>query len=100
MFRKMPKINIESENLTMRLPQMIDRDEWINLRRKSADFLMPWEPNWQDDHLRLFGLDYGKKLAAAGFKVTESDFINELSPELVDRYALPKGEIVYFCEKV
>jgi len=54
---------------------------------------------WQDDHLRLFGLDYGKKLAAAGFKVTESDFINELSPELVERYALPKGEIVYFCEK-
>ena len=47
----MPKINIETENLTMRLPQMIDRDEWINLRRKSADFLMPWEPNWQDDHL-------------------------------------------------
>ena len=51
MFRKMPKINIETENLTMRLPQMIDRDEWINLRRKSADFLMPWEPNWRDDHL-------------------------------------------------
>ena len=51
MFRKMPKINIETENLTMRLPQIIDRDEWINLRRKSADFLMPWEPNWQDDHL-------------------------------------------------
>jgi hypothetical protein len=47
----------------------------------------------------LFGLDYGQKLATAGFKVTESDFINELSPELVERYALPKGEIVYFCEK-
>ena len=55
---------------------------------------------WQDDHLRLFGLDYGKKLAAAGFKVTESDFINELSPELVERYALPKDEIVYFCRKL
>ena len=54
---------------------------------------------WQNDHLRLFGLDYGKKLAAAGFKVTESDFVNELSPELVERYALPKGEIIYFCEK-
>ena len=53
----------------------------------------------QDDHLRLFGLDYGKKLAAAGFKVTESNFINELSPDLVERYALPKGEIIYFCEK-
>ena len=54
---------------------------------------------WQSDHLRLFGLDYGKKLADAGFKVTESDFINEIGADLVERYALPKGEIVYFCTK-
>ncbi len=37
---------------------------------------------------------------SAGFKVTESNFINELDPKLVERYALPKGEIVYFCEKI
>ena len=55
---------------------------------------------WQDDHVRLFGLDYGKRLEKAGFKVTESDFINELDPKLVERYALPKDEIVYFCEKI
>ena len=54
---------------------------------------------WQSDHLRLYGLDYGNKLESAGFKVTESNFINELNPSLVERYALPKGEIVYFCEK-
>ncbi len=54
---------------------------------------------WQDDHVRLFGLDYGKKLTKAGFKVTESNFINEIDPLLVERYALPKGEIIYFCEK-
>jgi len=54
---------------------------------------------WQSDHLRLFGLDYGKKLTAAGFKVTESDFINTISNDLVERFALPKGEIIYFCEK-
>ena len=54
---------------------------------------------WQDDHLRLFGLDYGKKLAKAGFKVTESDFINTLDTSLIERYALPKGEIIYFSEK-
>ena len=29
----------------------------------------------------------------------ESNFINELAPGLVKRYALPKGEIIYFCEK-
>ena len=55
---------------------------------------------WQDDHLRLFGLDYGKRLEAAGFKVTEDDFVNRLDSSLVKRFALPKGEIVYFCQKI
>lgn len=54
---------------------------------------------WQKDHLRLFGLDYKDKLAAAGFKVTADDFVNTLTPELVDRYRLPVGEIIYFCQK-
>lgn len=54
---------------------------------------------WQADHVRLFGLDYGKRLEKAGFKVTEDDFINTLDPSLINRYALPKGEIIYFCEK-
>ena len=55
---------------------------------------------WQDDHLRLFGLDYGKRLEAAGFKVTEDDFVNRLDSSLVKRFALPEGEIVYFCQKI
>jgi SAM-dependent methyltransferase len=55
---------------------------------------------WQSDHLRLFGRDYGDRLTAAGFKVTESNFINEIDPMLVERYALPKNELVYYCEKV
>ena len=54
---------------------------------------------WQSDHLRLFGRDYGDKLASAGFKVTESNFINEIDPKLVERYALDKNEIVYYCQK-
>jgi len=55
---------------------------------------------WQSDHLRLFGRDYGDRLSKAGFKVTESDYINEIDPSLVERYALPKNEKVYFCEKI
>ncbi len=54
---------------------------------------------WQDDHLRLYGLDFGKKLSNIGFKVTESNFINEIDRELIKRYALPKDEIIYYCEK-
>jgi hypothetical protein len=49
--------------------------------------------------LRLFGLDYKDKLAAAGFTVKADDFVNTLSPELVDRYRLPAGELIYFCSK-
>jgi SAM-dependent methyltransferase len=55
---------------------------------------------WQSDHLRLFGKDYGKKLSAAGFEVIEDPFVNLLDPELIDRYALPKGEIIYLCQKL
>ena len=54
---------------------------------------------WQSDHLRLFGLDYPDKLRNAGFKVTESNFINQIEKDLVFRYALPKDEIIYLCEK-
>ncbi|MCP1380850.1 class I SAM-dependent methyltransferase [Runella salmonicolor] len=55
---------------------------------------------WQDDHLRLFGRDYGKRLEKAGFKVTEDRFVmNELTPEEVKRFALPANEVIYFCQK-
>jgi len=54
---------------------------------------------WQDDHVRLYGLDYGNILSEAGFEVIEDDYINTLDPKLVKRYALPKGEIIYFCKK-
>ena len=54
---------------------------------------------WQSDHVRLYGLDYGKKLNKAGFKVTESNFVKELDPKIVKRYALAKNEVLYFCEK-
>lgn len=54
---------------------------------------------WQKDHVRLFGLDYKAKLEAAGFKVKADDFINTFTPELIDRYRLPAGEVIYFCEK-
>ena len=54
---------------------------------------------WQDDHLRLFGLDYGTRLESAGFKVTEDHFVMELPKETVVKFALPPKEIIYFCEK-
>ncbi|HRX66979.1 MAG TPA: methyltransferase domain-containing protein [Tenuifilaceae bacterium] len=53
----------------------------------------------QRDHVRLYGNDYGKRLAEAGFRVTEDDFAKRMPPELAERYALPKDEVIYFCQK-
>ncbi len=53
----------------------------------------------QDDHVRQYGQDYADRLAAAGFSVRVDDFVNTLDPALVERYALPKGELIYFCQK-
>jgi ubiquinone/menaquinone biosynthesis C-methylase UbiE len=54
----------------------------------------------QNDHLRLFGRNYGRELEKGGFKVKEDRFVmDELSPEEVHQFALPSEEIVYFCQK-
>ena len=54
----------------------------------------------QNDHLRIFGQDYGRELEKGGFKVVEDKFVMEMPPELVKKYALPREEIVYFCQKL
>lgn len=54
---------------------------------------------WQNDHLRLFGRDYNKVLEKAGFTVKEDRYVQELPKNLVERYALPIDEIVYYCSK-
>lgn len=53
----------------------------------------------QRDHLRLYGKDYAKRLRDVGFDVTEDDYVSSLPAELVQRYALPKNEILYICRK-
>jgi ubiquinone/menaquinone biosynthesis C-methylase UbiE len=54
---------------------------------------------WQHDHVRLYGRDYGKRLAKAGFIVDENDYIKAIGDDLAHRYALPFGEILYICRK-
>lgn len=54
----------------------------------------------QDDHVRLYGKDYPERLRAAGFVVEEEDYINEIPSEWIQKYALPKDEIIYLVKKV
>ena len=53
----------------------------------------------QDDHVRLYGHDYPDRIRKAGFKVAEDDFIHTLPEADVTRYALPRDEVIFFCEK-
>ncbi len=54
---------------------------------------------WQDDHVRLYGMDYPDRLAAAGFEVESLNMVDEMDAGLVEKYALMPGEIVFFCRK-
>jgi SAM-dependent methyltransferase len=53
----------------------------------------------QYDHVRVYGLDYFDKLRSIGFTVEEVDYTAQISPELVEKYGLAKGEIIPFCKK-
>ncbi len=35
----------------LRHPHMNDYEDWANLRLESREFLTPWEPSWNKDHL-------------------------------------------------
>lgn len=45
------KVRIETERMTLRLPQHSDFRAWASLRAESRAFLEPWEPVWSTDHL-------------------------------------------------
>lgn len=53
----------------------------------------------QDDHVRLYGKDYPERLRSAGFIVEEEYYINEIPSEWIQKYALPKDEIIYLVKK-
>ena len=46
----------------------------------------------QYDHVRVYGQDYYSRLNQVGFKAEAVNFLQELSSEERDRYALPKQE--------
>ncbi len=53
----------------------------------------------QYDHVRIYGRDYFDKLRSIGFTVIEEDYTAKISPELVEKYCLAKGEIIPVCYK-
>jgi hypothetical protein len=43
----------------------------------------------------MYGKDYADRIRSTGFTVIEENFIGELEPSLVKKYALPEGEIIH-----
>lgn len=42
---------VRGEGVFLRTPRMTDYLQWSDLRERSRDFLVPWEPTWPDDDL-------------------------------------------------
>jgi [ribosomal protein S5]-alanine N-acetyltransferase len=45
------RVRVETERMTLRLPEHADWRQWSDLRDISAEFLSKWEPVWAIDHL-------------------------------------------------
>ena len=53
----------------------------------------------QYDHVRIYGMDYFKKLGAIGFQADAVDYTASLSEAEITKYRLPKGELIPVCRK-
>lgn len=51
MLQRRRKVRIETERMTLRLPEHGDYRAWADLRAESREFLAPWDPLWAADHL-------------------------------------------------
>jgi len=54
----------------------------------------------QYDHVRIYGMDYFKKLATIGFEVAAVDYTSNFTEEEIEKYRLPKGELIPVCKKL
>ena len=53
----------------------------------------------QYDHLRVYGMDYFKKLSSVGFNVNALDYTQSISNNDIERYRLCRGELLPVCKK-
>jgi SAM-dependent methyltransferase len=51
----------------------------------------------QDDHVRVYGLDFEDRLRAAGFEVAGLSYTARLGPEAIDRYGLDEADVIFVC---
>ena len=54
----------------------------------------------QYDHVRVYGMDYFDTLKSVGFSVEAVDYTAQLSDKEIEKYRLPKGELLPVCRKL
>ncbi len=54
----------------------------------------------QYDHVRIYGMDYFRRLEEAGFQVEALDYTATLTKDEIEKYALPEGELIPVCRKL
>lgn len=60
----------------------------------------PDEPErYEEVFMRIYGRDYRDRLEDAGFHVTVSDFVKQLSPGLQRQLGVDLDETIFFCQK-
>ena len=73
-----------------------------NLTREGRDIDNKQDRNklfGQYDHLRIYGLDYFKKLKKVGFKVKNIDYLSKLKKEEVEKFSLINSGTIPVCIK-
>ncbi|MDT0556529.1 class I SAM-dependent methyltransferase [Patiriisocius hiemis] len=53
----------------------------------------------QYDHVRVYGMDFFETLKTIGFNVEAVDYTSALTEEEINKYRLPKGELLPICKK-
>jgi ubiquinone/menaquinone biosynthesis C-methylase UbiE len=53
----------------------------------------------EEDHLRLYGLDFMQRLKDIGFNVNDNDFLNNLDNSILKLYGLDRNENMYVVYK-
>jgi ribosomal-protein-alanine N-acetyltransferase len=106
-FRRSAPPAIETERMTLRLPEMGDHAAWAMLRRGGESFLREWEPTWSADHFsrRAFrnrvywawrARDEGKALALFLIRRQDSRLMGAITLDNIRRGPSQSAQVGYW----
>jgi [ribosomal protein S5]-alanine N-acetyltransferase len=100
-------LRVEGDGVTLRPPRAGDYTAWSELRRRSRDFLQPWEPIWPADDLsrpayrrRLIAyqrdMDLGHGYAFLVFRRQDGELVGGITLSNIRRGVAQMGQIGYW----